>query len=333
MNFKLDQNLIHYKIDYRFDHQIEDCRIAEMQISKYFDKLKNKIDELKQMQKFPRFHLSKYFDELKNEIDIKYAVKQDEQVKYLEMIKNIELFEQDAYKKCKSFNNYDEEIKLIEDKSNDSNLNEIKQLIDELKYKIEKKIFSNKSIFFYEKDKKYSFLIIINDKYIRKKCIDYGAFGILTREELNVLILNGIIERTTNKDSINVLNININKEDIKYRNRYIREIHENTFNGLSNLKKIEFSFNLIKAIHPKLFNGLANLEIIYFICNQIEVIHENTFNGLSNLKQIYLYSNQIKAIHPNLFNGLANLEMIFFMNNQIDAIHENTFNGLTNLNK
>ena len=61
----------------------------------------DQIDELKQMQKFPRFHLSKYFDDLKNEIDLKYAVEQDEQVKYLEIIKNIELFEQDAYKKCR----------------------------------------------------------------------------------------------------------------------------------------------------------------------------------------------------------------------------------------
>ena len=41
----------------------------------------DKIDELKQMQKFPRFHLSNYFDELKNEIDLKYAVEQDEQVR------------------------------------------------------------------------------------------------------------------------------------------------------------------------------------------------------------------------------------------------------------
>jgi hypothetical protein len=67
----------------------------------------DQIDELKQMQKFPRFYLSNFFDELKNEIDLKYAVKQDEQVKYLEIIKIIELFEQDAYKKCKSFNTFD----------------------------------------------------------------------------------------------------------------------------------------------------------------------------------------------------------------------------------
>jgi hypothetical protein len=38
----------------------------------------DQIDELKKMQKFPRFLLSNYFDELKNEIDIKYAIKQDD---------------------------------------------------------------------------------------------------------------------------------------------------------------------------------------------------------------------------------------------------------------
>jgi hypothetical protein len=54
----------------------------------------DQIDELKQMQKFPRFHLSNYFNDLKNEIDIKYAVKQDEPNEYLEIIKNIESFEQ-----------------------------------------------------------------------------------------------------------------------------------------------------------------------------------------------------------------------------------------------
>ena len=303
-------------------------------------------DELKQMQKFPRFHLSKYFDELKNQIDLKYAVEQDEQVKYLEIIKILELFEQDAYKKCKSFNNFDEEIKLIEDKLNDSNLNEITQLIDELKYKIEREIFSNKSIFFYEKErdyaidygdddkkqKKYSFLIILNDEFIRKKYIDYESVEILTKELLNALILNGIIVKTTNKDSINVLNINIpNIQNIELISKKIERIHENTFNGLIYSKKIDFNNNQIKEIYPNLFNELANLEIIKFRWNQIEIIHENTFNGLTNLKKIDFSFNRIKAIHPNAFNGLAYLEIIDFSSNRIEIIHENTFNGLTNL--
>ena len=116
----------------------------------------NQIDELKQMQKFPRYFLSKYFEELKTQVDTKYALKLDEKDKYLEIINNIESFEQEAYKKCKSFNTFDKEIKSIEDKLNDSNLNEITQLIDELKYKIEKEIFLNKSIFFYEKERDYA---------------------------------------------------------------------------------------------------------------------------------------------------------------------------------
>jgi len=73
----------------------------------------NQIDELKQMQQFPRFYLSKYFDELKNQIDTKYALKQDEKNKYLEIIKNIESFEQDAYNKwsSKSINTCDNDYR------------------------------------------------------------------------------------------------------------------------------------------------------------------------------------------------------------------------------
>ena len=278
------------------------------------DEILDQTNELKQMQKFPRFHLSKYFDELKNEIDLKYAVKQDEQVKYLEIIKNIELFEQDAYKNSKSFNTFDKEIKLIEDKLNDSNLNEITQLIDELKYKIEKEIFLNKSIFFYEE---YSLLIILNDEFIRKKSFDYESLKILTREKLIACILKDLIKRKiTNKNSTN--------EIIKFR-------CDNTLNDLNYLKEIDISFNHVKEIHPNLFIGLDNLEIIHFGCNKIEIIHENTFNGLTNLKKIDFSSNQIKEIHPTLFNGLANLESIDFRDNQVEVIHEKTFNGLSNL--
>ena len=264
----------------------------------------DQIDELKQMQNFPRFYLYNYFDELKNEIDLKYAAKQDEQNKYIEIIKNIELFEQDAYKKCKSFNTYDEEIKLIEDKLNDSNLNEITQLIDELKYKIERVLFS---IFFYDKGTKYSFLVIINDEYIKKERNHYGYdydLRILTKEKLNSRIL---IDRTTNKDNINVLNISIaSLELINLRVNQIEVIHENTFNGLTNLKKVVLSYNQLNGIDPNLFNELTNLQDIDVCNNKIKVIDEKTLNGLTNLNQIDFSENQIKKKHPNTF---------FFINN------------------
>ncbi len=63
--------------------------------------------------------------------------------KYLEIIKNIEIFEQDAYKKCKSINTFDNEINSIEDKLNVLNSTELTELIDELKNQIEIVLFSN----------------------------------------------------------------------------------------------------------------------------------------------------------------------------------------------
>jgi len=62
----------------------------------------NQIDKLKQIKQFPRYHLSKYFDELKTKVDLKYALKLDEKEKYLEIIKNIETFENNAYNKWNS---------------------------------------------------------------------------------------------------------------------------------------------------------------------------------------------------------------------------------------
>jgi hypothetical protein len=50
------------------------------------NEIKNKIDELKQIQKFPKYYLSQYFDELKTQVDTKYALKLDEKEKYLEII-------------------------------------------------------------------------------------------------------------------------------------------------------------------------------------------------------------------------------------------------------
>ncbi len=101
----------------------------------------NQIEELKQMQRFPRYYLSKYFEELKTQVDTKYAYKAyaDEKDKYLEIIKKIESFEQDAYKKwsSKDINKYDDEIRLIEDKlnNNSNNVTDITKLIGKVKFK------------------------------------------------------------------------------------------------------------------------------------------------------------------------------------------------------
>ncbi len=206
--------------------------------------------------------------------------------------------------------------------------------------KIEKVLFSNKCIFYYDKVyNDYSFLIIINDEYIRKNsCLEYYyMLKLLTKNRLNGWISNNIIERTPNKNNINVLNINIaSEQDIDLAiyccvSTFIEEIHENTFNGLSNLKSLKFQRNLIDKINSNLFRGLFNLMSIDFSENQTEVIHKDTFSGLINLKNVNFSGNKIKEINQNVFNELTHLENINFSGNKIEEIHENTFNGLTSL--
>jgi Leucine-rich repeat (LRR) protein len=301
---------------------------------------KDKIDELKQMQKFPKYYLSQYFDELKAQVDTKYALKLDEKDKYLEIINKIESFEQAAYNNwsSKRINTYDNEIKLIEDQLIVLDLTEITKLIDEVKYNIEKITFSNKSILFIDEKSRFyfnsnSFLLIINDEYIRISCIDKDSDDkLITRKEFNDFILMEKLKKI-NINNSNVLNLDIdilNQRKIKFEENKIREIHSNLFIGLANLEYIYFGYNKIEVIHENKFDGLSNLKKMDFFKNKIERIHPNLFNGLVNLDNINFSKNKIEVIHENTFNGLAKLRCIHFNDNQIKEINLNLFNGLAN---
>ncbi len=102
------------------------------------DKIK---EDLKSMQLHPKLHIANYFTDLKQDVDLKFIRKEDEKAKYLEIINKIESFEQEWFK-IKPFNTFDHEIEAL--RENDF------QSQDDLRYKIEKKLFQNKS-------KKYNF--------------------------------------------------------------------------------------------------------------------------------------------------------------------------------
>ena len=197
------------------------------------NQFKYQIDEIKKMKKFPRYFLAKYFDELKTKVDLKYALKIDEKEKYLEIINNIETFEQDAYNRWKSKNicAFDDEINILDEnlvnieklqlnKSND--LSKIITIqINLLKYKIEKMLFGNKTISYIDKDSNLfllsdSFLLIINDEYISET--NYEIFrgakdGLLTKNELNINFLRCILKEK-NEIRSNVLNLHVNINQI-----------------------------------------------------------------------------------------------------------------------
>ncbi len=270
------------------------------------------IAEINLMQKHPRLYLANYFDDLKRDFDLEYALKPEKNEKYLEIINIIELFEQNSYKKIKSFNEFltDEDL-------------------DQLEYKIGQNIFSNKTILWFKK----KFLLIINDEYIRKdKIISNNNLDYFHREALIIYFLKKEINIMKNIQNILCLNIDIlNKTSINIKKNSIKEIHPNTFNDLINLESICFVENQIENLNPFIFNGLNNLKEINFKCNLIKELNSNLFNCCTNLEIISLQFNKIKRIDSNCFNGLNNLSFINLSNNEIKKLPSDIFNGLTSL--
>ncbi len=187
------------------------------------DKVK---EELKLMQFYPKLCIANYFQDLKQKVDLKFFGKEDEKFKYLEIINKIEQIEQNYYKTTKPFNLFNQEIELqIE--------------LEDLKYKIETKLFQDKSILFIEDFgmEKKTFLLILTNAYLRQSTFD-RLF------ELDYFNRETLIAYFIRKQQFNT---NIEELD--------------AFNGLNSLKEIDFKENQITKIHSDTLNGLNNLEI------------------------------------------------------------------------
>jgi hypothetical protein len=290
----------------------------------------DKTKELKLMQKHPKFYLANFFSDLKRQVDLTFALKLNEKKKYIEIISKIESFEQECYN-IKPFDTFNNEIQSIEQQILNNNNNNNK--IDDIKYKIERKLFNNKSILFmkdYGKEKK-TFLLIINDEYVRKKTIDDLNSEYFNREHLIAHYLSKKLNSKEINFTNNILYLNIdiiNQTSLIKMNSKIHQIDKNTFNGLIKLKKIHFINNKIKDIQPTTFNGLTNLEEIIFSNNQINRIRLTLFSGLTKLKKICFDYNQLTNLHEYTFKSLNKLEEINFSNNLLKELNLNLFNNL-----
>lgn len=297
------------------------------------DKIDFQIEELKSMQSYPKLYLSKYFSDLKRDVNLAFELKLDKNDEFLEIINTIELIENTTINKIKPFDTFKKDIQSIERQQNDLNLLMI--IIDEIKYEIERILFSNKSILFMNNYKNNTFLLIIKDEYLRKINTNDDNRYLFNRENL----IEYFLKEKLNKidiNNLNILSLHIEimlKTSVCIMIKKIEYIDTHTFKYLTNLNYINFSNNQIDKIHPSTFNGLTNLKEIIFSYNKINCIHYDTFNGLINLNRINFESNLLDEIHPSLFKGLSNLKEIIFSFNKIKSIHSDTFNGLINLNR
>jgi len=277
-------------------------------------------EELKIMQKHPNIYLANYFSDLKRDVDLRFFEKKDENSKYIKIITKIEQIEQDFYNRSKSFNTFDQEINSLVELDVES--------IDDLKYKIEEKLFQNKTILFIEDfgEEKKTFLLILTNGYLRKSKFE-NFYEYFNRESL----IADFLHKQQFRNNIEEFNfLNSLKEISFIYNNQIKKIHPATFKSLTNLEVIRFIGNDIKELDPATFKGLNFLKKIYFSLNKITTINPSTFNGL-NLDEIYFDENKIKELDPTTFTGLTSLKLINFNKNEITKLHPSTFKGLTNL--
>jgi len=320
------------------------------------NKLKQQLEELKLMQKKPKFYLANYFVDLRAQVDLELTFKKDQNEKYMQIIQEIQSFESACLKLTKTIYDFDEEIQIIEHQLVEEVIqeNQIAAKIDFIEKKIEKVSFSNKTILFlnnYGKDKQ-SFLLIINDEYLRKK--DINDF-IKDHIEPDIINFAKYVNRYgyDNSDSESEWESNDDDDDdddngktkiimakeklmiyFLFKKLSLIKITPNVINleiSLINMKEIDFSGQNINELIPSTFNGLVNLNNINFSENKIKILHEKTFFGLTSLKSMNFSFNRLRKIHESTFNGLISLDYIDFRCNQLVEIHPSTFNGLLNL--
>ncbi len=225
------------------------------------DTLLNDLNKIKEIAELPSLYLSNYFMELKNDVDREFAPKQlelqnDKEKKkelnelWQQMIEKIDTFEKSCIKSSYDLETHRKRINEMEEKLNKQktiNLNGVKEIIESEEINLLKILFENKTILFLENQK----LIIINDEFISKTTLGrhqkHGYF----------VLDNQLIKLKIMKDQVNLdLNRNIcdfyldlsNLQELYLQGKQIREIKENSFNGLNNLQKLYLWNNQITEI-------------------------------------------------------------------------------------
>jgi hypothetical protein len=337
----------------------------------------NKIEDLKLKLKFPNYYLSDYLFNLKNEIDLSFSKKQLNEIQngnetnlnrinkqWIDLINEIESFEDECVKKHQRKNKATD---LFKTKRFEQEINSIQneQQYAKINYKIEKYIFSNKTISFMEGYEVFNnekpFIFRINDEYFDLKLlklIHNTSFcsNNISNETIKVQILRKKLLDICNHHYINVFNLDvylINELNLSRKN--IHKIDQDTFNGftnllklnleinnlskldenvlsseLSNLKELNLKNNKLNCVDSRLFLNLKKLEILYLKSNLISRIEMNSFVTLSRLLNLDLSFNCLKCIKCNLFQGLDHLEVLDLSNNDISEIEENSFQELAN---
>lgn len=117
----------------------------------------------------------------------------------------------------------------------------------------------------------------------------------------------------------------------------LKNVEENAFDNLVNLKKLYFSIHNVKKPYAKLYKNKRLKEVLLqgyfdkFPADLPETIEEldisfvkfntitkNDFKGLKNLRKLSMYHGDLKSVDLDAFDELGNLEYVTLNNNLIE---------------
>lgn len=110
----------------------------------------------------------------------------------------------------------------------------------------------------------------------------------------------------------------------------IKNLEEDAFLGLQDLKELNLYDNQLKVIEKDIFKYCPKLEKLDLGMNKISNIHEKAFENLARLRQLNLAFNSLKAV-PVAINHAPKLEIFSLSNNAIDILKSNVFSDLNKL--
>ena len=87
----------------------------------------------------------------------------------------------------------------------------------------------------------------------------------------------------------------------------IHALHEDVFEGFSQLTELRLHRNRIKTLEDGVFDGLAALEILDISNNAITELDEDVFEGLAALTELALQQNDLTTVPEGVFDDLAAL--------------------------
>ena len=152
----------------------------------------------------------------------------------------------------------------------------------------------------------------VENLYFEHQKVPYLPLGIDQRfKNLKTMsVINSSVEHINN-DALKMLNL----IELTFEYNDIKDIAENTFQNLRQLKSLNLASNHIAKLHLNTFKNMNELKTLNLNWNQLESLDSGVFNDCKNLQTLYLRQNKLNIIDKTILDPLESLQYIYMQGN------------------